>query len=75
MIKIHHSERMEFGVFLELFKLVPSLEERLMSSSEEDVIAIAEMVCLHVLRSAQSSDCFHRSRKAPMAPGPTIRKG
>lgn len=51
-IKFLHSERKEFDIFLELFKLVPLLEERLMSSSEEDIIAIAEMVGLLVLRSA-----------------------
>lgn len=38
------SERKEFTVFLELLKLIPSLENRLMSSDDEEVITIADLV-------------------------------
>lgn len=41
-----YSERKEFAVFLQLLKLVPSLEDRLMSSSEEEAITIADLVSL-----------------------------
>ncbi|KAG6371375.1 hypothetical protein JVT61DRAFT_9587 [Boletus reticuloceps] len=37
-------ERKEYSVFCELLKLVPSLESRLSSSDEEDVVAIAELI-------------------------------
>ena len=40
------SERKERAVFRELLRLVPSLEDRLMSSSEEEVSAIADLVWL-----------------------------
>lgn len=43
-LKILCSERKEFAVFLELLKLVPSLESCLMSSDEEEVVAIAKLV-------------------------------
>lgn len=44
MFKILRSERKEFAVFLELLKLVPTLEARLSSSDEEDVSTMAELV-------------------------------
>jgi hypothetical protein len=39
-----YRERKEFSVFRDLLKLVPSLEERLMSTDEEGVVSIAELV-------------------------------
>ena len=42
-------ERKEYSVFRELMKMVPNLEDRLMSSSEEGVMAIAELVSTRVL--------------------------
>lgn len=38
------SERRELKVFQKLLAMIPNFEERLMSSSEEDVMAIASMV-------------------------------
>ncbi|KAI6039584.1 hypothetical protein EDC04DRAFT_2867958 [Pisolithus marmoratus] len=37
-------ERKEYSAFQELLKIVPKLEDHLMSSSEEDVMTIAELV-------------------------------
>ncbi|KIK11563.1 hypothetical protein PISMIDRAFT_122434, partial [Pisolithus microcarpus 441] len=37
-------ERREYSAFRELLKIVPKLEDRLMSSSEEDMMTIAELV-------------------------------
>ncbi|KAI6001404.1 hypothetical protein EDD15DRAFT_2124255, partial [Pisolithus albus] len=36
--------RKEYSVFRELLKIVPNLEDRIMSSSEQDVIAVAELI-------------------------------
>ena len=41
-----HRERKEYAVFRELLRLVPGLEGRLMESSEEQVIHIADLVRL-----------------------------
>jgi hypothetical protein len=38
---------MEQLVFTELLQMIPGLEDRLKSSSPEEVSFIAEMVCLH----------------------------
>ena len=37
-------ERKEYGVFKELLRMIPSMEARLMESSEEMVTTIAELV-------------------------------
>lgn len=37
-------ERQEYTVFRELLRMVPGLEARLMESSEEETIAIADLV-------------------------------
>ncbi|KIK26929.1 hypothetical protein PISMIDRAFT_8693 [Pisolithus microcarpus 441] len=37
-------ERKEYSVFQELLKIVPNLEDCIMSSSEQDVIAMAELI-------------------------------
>lgn len=37
-------ERKEYAVFKELLRMIPSLEARLMESSEEAVISIADLV-------------------------------
>jgi len=39
------SERKEYSVFRELLRIVSGLEGRLMNSSEEEVIEIADLVC------------------------------
>jgi len=52
-------------VFRELLKMVPGLEARLMESSEDDVITIADLVCLLVLlRWTVPADLSARFRKA-----------
>lgn len=70
------SERQEYKVFRELLRAVPGLEARLMESSEEEVIAIADLV-------SRSVNCIvlpgltrlnSRFKKVPMAPGQTIQK-
>ena len=54
--------------------MVPGLEARLMESSEDEVIHIADLV--HHAYACQNDTHFdlNRSRKAPMVQGPTIRK-
>jgi hypothetical protein len=47
----YRRERREHRVFTKLLQMVPGLEERLMSSSEEEVVFIADMV------SANHSPC------------------
>ncbi|KIK10969.1 hypothetical protein PISMIDRAFT_78304, partial [Pisolithus microcarpus 441] len=37
-------ERKEYSVFQELLKIIPNLEDCIMSSSEQDVIAMAELI-------------------------------
>lgn len=44
IIQLSCSEWSKFAVFLKLLKLVPSLEGCLISSDEEEVVAIADMV-------------------------------
>ena len=44
MSMLSFRERKEFEVFRELLRMVPSLEARLMASSEDEVIHIAELV-------------------------------
>ena len=39
------SERKEYAAFRELVQIVPGLDSRLMELSEEEVIAIADLVC------------------------------
>lgn len=37
-------ERKEYAVFRDLLRMIPGLEGRLMESSEEEVVAIADLV-------------------------------
>ncbi|KIK17523.1 hypothetical protein PISMIDRAFT_111182, partial [Pisolithus microcarpus 441] len=37
-------ERKEYSVFQELLKIIPNLEDHIMSSSEQDVIAVVELI-------------------------------
>ena len=58
-------ERKELAVFCELLKMVPGLEAQLMESSEDDVITIADLVCLLVrLQPTAPADLSPRFRKA-----------
>jgi hypothetical protein len=41
-----YRERREHRVFTKLLQMVPGLEERLMNSSEEEVVFVADLVCL-----------------------------
>jgi hypothetical protein len=43
--KTYHSERKEYQVFRELLRMAPGLEARLMESSEDEVIHVADLVC------------------------------
>lgn len=45
MSDLTRSERKECVVFRELLRIVPGLETRLMESSEEEVIATADLEC------------------------------
>jgi hypothetical protein len=38
-------ERREHRVFVKLLQMIPGMEERIMSSSEEEVTFIADLVC------------------------------
>ena len=63
----------EHSVFCELFQSVPGLENRLMTSSEEEVMVIADLLCgllnyLHI--SSISLYVTNRFRRVPMVPGP-----
>lgn len=72
-----YSERKEFDVFLQLLKLVPSLEERLMSSSEDEVVAIAELVSQIVATCMSVTDHvlnIVRFRRVLTGPGRTIQR-
>ncbi|KIK17525.1 hypothetical protein PISMIDRAFT_111237, partial [Pisolithus microcarpus 441] len=42
-------ERKEYSAFWELLKIVPNLEDHIMSSSKQDMIAMAELVSTLVL--------------------------
>ncbi|KIJ19527.1 hypothetical protein PAXINDRAFT_8015 [Paxillus involutus ATCC 200175] len=44
MEALSQQERKESTVFCELLKMVPQLEQRLMASSEEEVVSIAELI-------------------------------
>ncbi|KIJ10964.1 hypothetical protein PAXINDRAFT_85259, partial [Paxillus involutus ATCC 200175] len=44
MEALSQQERKESTVFYELLKMVPQLEQRLMASSEEEVVSIAELI-------------------------------
>jgi hypothetical protein len=46
MIDCVARERREHRVFTKLLQMVPGLEERLVSSSEEEVVFIADMVSI-----------------------------
>jgi hypothetical protein len=41
-------ERREHKVFQQLLLMIPGIEERLMEGSDEDIVHIAELVCLSV---------------------------
>lgn len=41
---LSRSERKELSVFRELLRTVPGIENRLMESSEEEAVAIADLV-------------------------------
>jgi len=56
-------ERQEHRIFKALLLLVPGLEERLMQSSNEGVIYIAELVCVYVINAAHTLT-VRRFRKA-----------
>ena len=58
-----HREQKELEVFRELLKMVPALEARLMQSSEEEVINIADLV-RRVISAAAHTDPNPRFRKA-----------
>ena len=51
-INILPRERREHRVFEALLLMVPGLEQRLMDGNEEDVVEVAEMVCLQCHASA-----------------------
>jgi hypothetical protein len=40
-------ERREHSVFRDLLKQIPGFEKRLMESSDDEVVMIADMVCFH----------------------------
>lgn len=44
ILTLLHRERRELRVFKKLLAMIPDFEERLMSSSEEEVMAVASMV-------------------------------
>ena len=37
-------QRREYGVYKQLMKMIPGLEERLLQGSEEEILHIADMV-------------------------------
>jgi hypothetical protein len=39
-------QKREYGIYKQLMKMVPGLEERLLEGSEEEILHIADMVCL-----------------------------
>ena len=53
-----NSERREHNAFQKLMRTIPGLEERLMEGSDENVIHIAELVCI---RFACSCLCQHHA--------------
>jgi hypothetical protein len=64
-----NSERKKHNAFQKLMWTVPSLEERLMEGSDENIIHIAELVCMHSIRpyfistltaTSDSERCFKR---------------
>jgi hypothetical protein len=67
-------ERKEHRVFSKLLQMIPGLDERLMRSSEEEVIFIAELVCFRppvLLRLTSFSDtkrCIQREVRRHQRP-------
>jgi hypothetical protein len=50
--------------------MVPGLEARLMSSSEEEVVFVADMVRVFICRCSDAADGIPRSKKELQVPGP-----
>ena len=64
-----YSERKEFTVFHGLLRLVPGLEARLMTASEEEVVNVADMVGLTLTTCLCLLKYFcTRSRKVQTVP-------
>ena len=70
----HLRERREHRVFSKLLQMVPSLEERLVGSSEPEVVLIADLVSLRYSVVIQRLTLCLRSRKEPLAPDQTTQK-
>lgn len=69
------SDRKEYQVFKELLKIVPGLENRLMESSETEIIDIADLVSNSLPLSIRGGVTeFSRSKKVPTGPGPMTRR-
>ena len=66
-------ERKEYRVFTKLLQIIPGLEERLMRSSEEEVVFIAELVCCRPPHFSKT-DQLLRYRKAHPVRGRTTPK-
>jgi hypothetical protein len=47
---LFHRERREQNVFTSLLKMIPGLEERLMTGSEEEILHIADLVSTTLIR-------------------------
>jgi hypothetical protein len=60
-------ERRELRIFRMLLKLIPTLEERLMESSEEELMAIASMVRTLLTPHRVPLDPGFSCRKEPLA--------
>ena len=66
-------QRKECSVFCELLRSVPGLETRLMLSSEEEVMAIADLVCCFLnglCVFGVGLYVINRFRRVPIVPGP-----
>ena len=70
----HLRERREHRVFSKLLQMVPGLEERLVGSSEPEVVLIADLVSLRYSVVIQRLTLCLRSRKEPLAPDQTTQK-
>jgi hypothetical protein len=60
-------------VFQQMIQMLPGLEHRLMTSSEEEVVFIADLVSVLTMFGTMSYT-VHRSRKELQAPGPMTRR-
>lgn len=71
-------ERQEYVVFRELIRMVPGLEARLMESSEEEIIAIADLVTqatILLFYFLTYNQLDSRYRKVQMVQGQMTPKG